>query len=91
MGKDDVRGEPDLAREILNYFLRHPRAADDLEGVARWRLMEERVRRTIQQADEAVQWLVTNGFLEEIVTPGGRVFRLREDNRENAEHFLSRK
>jgi hypothetical protein len=89
VAKDRRRVEPELAREILNYFLRHPQAADDLEGLARWRLMREKVRRTIEQTDEAIRWLVAKGFLEEIVTPGGRVFRLKGRRSRESQEFSS--
>ena len=36
--------EPAKARAVLSYFFRHRRAADTLEGVVRWRLLEEQVR-----------------------------------------------
>jgi hypothetical protein len=80
--------EPALAREILQYFLRHPQAADNLEGVVRWRLMEEKIRQTAEQANHALFWLVHEGFLEETSVPGNRIFRLRDEKREAAERFL---
>jgi len=41
-------------KEILRYFLRHPQAADTLEGIVRWRLLEERVERTLALGHEPV-------------------------------------
>jgi hypothetical protein len=68
---------PDPAVEVLRYFLRNPRAADNLEGVVRWRLEEQRVHRTVAEVDAAMTWLVARGFLlEEPVYGTGSVFRL---------------
>ena len=38
-----------IAKEILSYFLRNPQAADNLEGVARWRLLEQTVHRSVEE------------------------------------------
>jgi hypothetical protein len=32
-----------VTKQIVSYFLRNPNAADTLEGIARWRLLEERI------------------------------------------------
>ena len=52
-----------LTREILNYFLRSPHAADNLEGIARWRLLEERIQRTVEETKESLDWLLEEGYL----------------------------
>ena len=84
-----VPNEGDVAKQILRYFMRHPRAADDLEGVARWRLLEEAIHRTVDETEQALDWLVRSGFLEEIDTAAGaHVFRMNEDRRKEAEEFL---
>jgi hypothetical protein len=72
-----MQGAPAAAREILSYFLRHPQAADDIEGVARWRLLDERVRSTVEEVQPALTWLVERGFLlAERTCAGGLVFHL---------------
>ena len=75
---------------VLGYFVRNPRAADTLEGVARWRLLEDQVSRTLQETDVALQWLVDQGFLE-IVSTGssGHIFRLNADRCADAARFLA--
>lgn len=80
----------ELAREILSYFLRNPQAADSLEGVTRWRLLEERVHRELEDTDLALGWLVEHGFLVKISSQwSGPVYRLNETNRGDAEQFLN--
>jgi hypothetical protein len=71
--------EPDweIVKQILSYFVRNPKAADSLEGVARWRLLEEQVRSSLQQTEAALAWLVSQGFLEDVQTAGSNhIFRL---------------
>jgi hypothetical protein len=80
---------PRLAHEVLSYFLRHPDAADDLEGVARWRLVEEAIHRRIDETREALDWLVSEGFLSEKQTTQGPLFSLNARNRQQAEAFFS--
>jgi hypothetical protein len=80
---------PRLARELLSYYTKHPQAADTSEGLARWRLLEEFVERTTYETEEALGWLVQQGFLREMPTQAGRsVFVLDQDRRRDAEALL---
>jgi hypothetical protein len=82
--------EPEMAKEVLRYFVRHPQAADSLEGVARWRLLEESVQRYVEGTHQALNWLVAQGFLRKVSSPGaGPIFSLNPDRAAEAEHFLS--
>ncbi|HUY13343.1 MAG TPA: hypothetical protein VMX16_06900 [Terriglobia bacterium] len=79
----------EIARDILNYFLRNPQAADDLEGLARWRLLREAIHRTIEETDRALEWLVEKGFLVKLSPPGsGAIFSLNFQNLGRAESFV---
>jgi hypothetical protein len=81
---------PTMVREVLGYFLRHPQAADTLEGVARWRLQAETVERTVDEIQEALRWLVQLGFLCEHRTPGSApIFTLEKSRTPEAEQLLS--
>jgi hypothetical protein len=55
--------DPKMAREILRYFVRNPQATDSLEGMARWRLMDEAVRRKLDGTATALEWLMAQGCL----------------------------
>jgi hypothetical protein len=81
--------EWDTVKQVLSYFVRNPKAADTLEGVARWRLLEEQVRRNFQQTEAALAWLVTQGLLEEVETAGSRIFRLNAAALTDAVRFLA--
>jgi hypothetical protein len=77
------------AREILSYFLSHPDSADSLIEVARWRLMQEQVRHSVETTMNALQWLLDEGYVREEKRLGtDRLFQLNTANREAAEAFV---
>src|SRR6516164_9018399 len=80
----------DVAGDILRYFLRNPQTADDLEGIARWRLLSETIRRSVEDTNRALEWLAEQGFLMRDMAAGaGAIFRLNQVNRVRAEAFLA--
>jgi len=81
----------DAVKDILGYFLRNPQAVDSVEGVARWRVMEEQVHRTLEQTQSALAWLLTEGYLEELETASaGRIVRLNPERQAVAARFLAK-
>ncbi len=89
MPRRQRRGVPAKAKEVLRYFLRTPQAADTLEGVARWRLIEETVHRDVHEVDAALRWLVDQGFLVEQPAAGlPLVFRINVEKAAEAEQIL---
>ena len=80
----------DIAKDVLAYFLRNPQAADDLEGVARWRLLSQTVYRDVEDTSKALDWLVHQGFLDRVSRTGsGSIFQLRSEQRAEAEAFMA--
>lgn len=65
--------------------------ADTLEGIARWRLLEEQVRLSVRQTEAALKWLVEEGFIEELFLMGlrGSIFRLNPKRLKDAKQFLA--
>ena len=83
------KSDEDVAREILEYFLRNPQAADTLTGIARWRLLEEVVQLSVETTEAALNWLVSRGYLCEVsLLSTERVFMLNKEKRDDAELFL---
>ncbi len=79
-------------KQVLGYFVRNPEAADSLEGVARWRLLEEQIQSSLVQTEAAVEWLVAQGFLLEFGSRGsGHLFRLNPARRDDAIRLLEKK
>jgi hypothetical protein len=89
---DQGRAEPknvEAAKQILDYFLRNPEAADSLTGIARWRLMEDFVQRSVEATQAALDWLVAEGYVEAVTRRGvGPLFHLNSQKREEAESLL---
>jgi hypothetical protein len=70
--------------KILSYFVRNPKAADTYEGIVRWRLMEEAIHYTTADTQQALIWLVSNGYLNE--TSGTRpIYSLNQERQVDAE------
>jgi len=69
--KDHSLSSP--ASEILDYLLRQPDAQDSIEGILRWWVLEECIRKWTPKISDAVAQLVAQGFLEERLTAGGTV------------------
>ena len=75
-----------MAKEILSYFLRNPHAADSLEGIASWRLLEETIHRRVEDARRALDWLVAEGYLKEMVSGGtAPLYSLDQEKRREAQ------
>jgi hypothetical protein len=80
---------PAGAMQILKHYLDNPRATDSVEGVATWRLLEEIVLRRLGETEEALQWLVAHGYLEERVAGAAPpLYRLNLQRRRDAERLV---
>ena len=78
--------------EILEYFLRNPQCADDLYGIARWRLLDQMIHHALQDTRAALDLLVNNGYLtKESTTGAGPVFRLNTEKQDEALSFIKDK
>jgi len=84
-----MRPKLPVAREILSYFLSHPKAADSVMEIARWRLTQEAVRRTVEDTEEALEWLLAEGYVREERRAGTEsLFSLNAGQRKAAESFV---
>lgn len=78
-----------LVKDILRYFLRNPQAVDSLTEIARWRLMQETVRRCVEDTQVALRWLIEEGYMREETRVGTEsLFQLNPARREDAEIFV---
>ena len=79
----------DVARDILRYFVRNPRAADTVEGVARWRLLDEKIHSNLEQVTRAIGWLVSRKLLvSESSPPSTSIFHLNQQAEKKIQNFL---
>ena len=78
-----------VVRDVMRYFVQHPAAADSLEGIARWRLLEQRAQDLVAETSDALALLVEHGMVEKISVPGGRaLYRLNPDRADAARELL---
>jgi hypothetical protein len=76
--------------EILSHFVRYPQLADTVEGVTRWRLLNEIVTRQVDETQRALAWLALKGYLRETSTVAtGPIYSLNHDKLEEACGFLA--
>ncbi len=72
-------------------YVENPDLVDSLEGLARWRLLEDLVQRHVNETSEALRWLVDQGYLETI---GGRpgvqtMYRLNAERSTDAKRLVA--
>lgn len=78
-----------VAKQILSYFLRNPEVCDSLTELARWRLMEETVRLSVENTQAALNWLVAEGYVQREVRVGTEsLFRLNPTRQKDAESLI---
>jgi hypothetical protein len=78
-----------VAKDILRYFLRNPEAVDSLTEIARWRLMQETVRRCVEDTQIALDWLIKEGYMREEPRVGTEsLFHLNPERRGDAESLV---
>ena len=80
-----------LARDLLELYLTNPTLVETTEGLARWRLAEQLLETTMRETQQALEWLVSRGFLRQISGRQGRtVFMMNPDRRDEAQHWIGR-
>lgn len=82
-------GSSEIARRILRYLQANPRAADTLEGIVEWWMLQDRITKTVELASKAITWLVTNGFLLEKKLLGSKtMYEINPAKRDEIVEFL---
>lgn len=75
---------------ILRRYLHQPQLFETVEGLARWRLLEEAVQRSVEETYDAISWLVSEGFLLEEARVGSEpIFSLNCERAGEAERLLA--
>jgi hypothetical protein len=89
---NQVRADVEQAQEILRYFVQHPQASDDLEGIARWRLLQAQIARSVEEVRQALDMLVQMEFLlQDIVPCCGKRYSLNPDRVAESREFATSK
>jgi len=80
---------PPAARQILSYFVRNPSAVDSLEGIAKWRLLEEEIHRGVLETQQALEWLSGQGYLiESMQAHTGKLYSFNAAKRAEVQSLL---
>ena len=71
-----------IAEQIMNYLKSHPKAADSVEGVARWWLRRQQYEDAKHRVRKALDYLVTRGLVSKMrLADGNIVYGSREKER----------
>jgi hypothetical protein len=74
----------------MEYFLRNPKAADDLYGIASYRLPEQVIYQHVTEVSEALDWLVSVGWLNKMTSANrSPIFSLNAASRPEVEKFVT--
>ena len=81
---------PDVAREILAYFVSQPQAVDDLRGIAQWRLARQRMEAAIRETHAGLEWLRERGYLFAVKrSSAGPLFHLNPERAAEAAALIN--
>jgi hypothetical protein len=69
---DEEQLADEVAQEILAYLDIHPDAADSIEGVVQWWIVQQRYLRGLHTVGRALDRLVAEGEVERVQGPDGR-------------------
>jgi hypothetical protein len=87
---NDSKVDVDIAREIVRLYLKNPTMISDVEDLVRWRLLQQRVLRQMEDVRRAVVWLVEEGLLSSQPSRGvAELYMLNGDRRKEAERFAA--
>jgi len=78
----------EITKSILSYFLKSPDLVESFDGIARWRLLEEQVHRSVTRTELALHWLIDEGFLLPDTTGSRTLYRLNPDKLMEAENLV---
>lgn len=74
-----------IAKEILNYLSKHPKASDTLEGITEWWLLNQRIGYEMKRVKAAVEQLVQKGWIIEIEGKNTKIrYRLNPEKQEES-------
>jgi len=74
----------------MEYFLRNPKAADDLYGIASYRLPEQVIYQHVTEVSDALDWLVSVGWLNKTASASSSpIFSFNAASRRDVEMFVA--
>ena len=74
MGTRDETAISEIASTIRDYLSTHPNAADSVEGIATWWLVQQRYEYALEEVKQALQQLVSSGLVKTVEVGGRRIY-----------------
>jgi hypothetical protein len=71
-----------LTKQLLDYWIRHPDAEGTVETIGEWWLLEQRIRKAVEDVRSVLAELVACGFVIERQQADGRVGYLLDREKE---------
>jgi hypothetical protein len=80
-----------IARDILAYLIEHAESQDTLEGIMQWWLLEQDIKRWIDQVQAAIAELVARGLVLERRGRDGRIhYRINRSRKQKIKTLIER-
>jgi hypothetical protein len=67
----------EIAAGILTYLKQHPTAADTVEGIAKWWLLQPTLGQRVNTVEEVLHELEERSLVESIISQGKRLYRAK--------------
>ena len=90
MKEDSVSAAPIFARDLLHYLIQHPDATDTIQGIVQWWLKANDGPQCAQKVQDALDYLVTKGWITETQLPSPKVYAMNKAFVADVRAFLSR-
>lgn len=74
VGKGDEAVITEIASTIRDYLVTHPHAADTVEGIATWWLIQQRYEYALEEVEQALEQLVSSGLVKKVQGNGHWVY-----------------
>ena len=81
--RDEQTEESEVARDLLSYLIENPDAADTLEGIVEWWLLERKIHIGIVKVKQALEQMTAKGLILARMGSDSRVrYLINNDRRE---------
>lgn len=67
----------EIAAGILTYLKQHPAAADTVEGIAKWWMLQPTLGQSVNTVEEVLHELEERSLVESILSRGKRLYRAK--------------
>ena len=72
-----------IAKEIRNYLVSNPDAAESLPGIVRWWLVRQRFETAWYRVEAALDYLTAKGLVQKTTGPGGETIYSGTQNKDD--------